>query len=76
MSEIKHESYLYKMLLNGKGWISNLWEGEKEISNLQRTREERNETILERDTPGQIVGINWSFWYLIKMSVHYLDNQH
>ena len=41
--------------MNGKELISNLWEEEKNGGQLERAKDISNDTVLDRDTPGQIV---------------------
>ena len=49
--------------MNGKELISNLWEEEEDGGHLERTKELSNDTVLDRDTPGQIVSFYNHFQY-------------
>ena len=49
--------------MNGKELISNLWEEEEDGGNLERTKDISNDTVLDRDTPGQIVSFYNHFQY-------------
>ena len=61
---VQEESFLHQILVNGKELISNLWEEEEDGGHLERTKEISNDTVLDRDTPGQIVSFYNHFQFV------------